>query len=177
MINQTALIFRYLALALATFIPPLLVFTLARPPAAAAAAPNAPGKGSTACQIVVKNPAAGARVGRKVMVEGTAILPPGTSLWAFVGVDGLAGFWPQGGGPARLIDGRFRILSYIGRPEDIGTQFVVHLAIVDEQTNQILRGWVRDSNVKRSFDPIDAFPSVVDGCPIRELKVVKASDN
>jgi hypothetical protein len=141
MINQTALIFRYLALALATFIPPLLVFTLARPPAAAAAAPNAPGKGSTACQIVVK------------------------------------GFWPQGGGPARLIDGRFRILSYIGRPEDIGTQFVVHLAIVDEQTNQILRGWVRDSNVKRSFDPIDAFPSVVDGCPIRELKVVKASDN
>jgi hypothetical protein len=147
-----------------------------RPQRAEAAPARAPNGGATdaRCQIQITNPSQGAKVGKKVLVEGTARMPPGATLVGFVEIDGIWGYWIQG--PARVHeDGSWRVLSHIGGPDDIGSNFTVHIAAVDAQNAQVLRNLLREQTARHNWEPIETFPNVIPGCAIRELRLIKTS--
>jgi hypothetical protein len=73
----------------------------------------------------------------------------------------LNGWWPQGGGPARVRDERWSVFVTYGIPEDVGRQFEVAAVVVNEQTNRDLQKWVEDT--KPPYPPTK-FPTPVKGC-------------
>lgn len=142
--------------------------------AAMAASPQA--AAPTTCRLDIEKPGQGSKVGKKMLLEGSAQLPPGRYyVWVLVEVAGLSGWWPQGGGPARLVDGHWRVLTHFGQEDDIGSEFVAYVTVVDDQTNQELRQWARRGDQTGQYPPLASFPNVTDGCPIRELRVIKTS--
>ncbi len=125
------------------------------------------------CQISITSPQDGDTVGRKALVKGTAKIPPNALLWGLISINGLYGFWPQGGGPAILIDGDWTVLSFFGQEHDIGNEFVIYEVAVDETADTALQRWVRRGVDTGYYPPLTSFPNVVEGCPIARVTVTK----
>lgn len=123
------------------------------------------------CALAVDAPRPGDQVSGSGMVSGTASLPSEASLWVLVRHQGLQGLWPQGGGPARLEEGRWSVFVTYGVPGELGT-FEIAVVAVGDQADQDLRAWVRDT---RPPYPPTSFPNTVEECPVRLLSVEKVS--
>ena len=77
------------------------------------------GVGSTAqeagrCKAEITSPKRGDPVNTSGDVRGTATVPPGMFLWVFAQREGLARWWPQSGGAARIRDGEWVVHAVYG---------------------------------------------------------------
>jgi hypothetical protein len=126
------------------------------------------------CEVSVTAPLVGHQVGRQGLVAGKAVLPPEGHLWVLVHIRGLNGYWPQGGGPTEVVAGDWEVLAFYGQDRDIGMQFEIVTAVVDQNTNTRLRQWVQQGLETGSYPPI-SFPNTVTGCVPVKVAVTKAS--
>jgi hypothetical protein len=122
------------------------------------------------CSVVVESPVDGGRVLQPAGdVSGTATLPPEGRLWVLVRHQGLAGWWPEGGGPAPVTDGRWRVYATYGEPEELGN-FEIAVVVVGPEADQTLRRWVQEA---RPPWPPTSFPNTLPQCPMRMIVIQK----
>jgi hypothetical protein len=127
--------------------------------------------GST-CAVDITSPANGERVDATGAVTGSSTLPPGTRLWILTHREGAGVWWPQGGGPAQVTEGRWSVLSYYGEPRDVGAKFEVTARVFDASGHRILSDWVASAAATGKYVGILAPPSIVD-CPSKTITVKK----
>jgi len=125
------------------------------------------------CKVAVTQPEQDARVDFRVMVRGTVTLPAQSYLWVFVQVRGQNDYYPQGGGAAQVIDGEWEVLARLGDlKEDVGLQFVITAAVVDDATHRLLVKHVQDASSSGKW-ALHALPDVKQGCGIRRVIVTR----
>lgn len=94
--------------------------------------PSPARSGAGDCLIQVDEPRSGQEVGKGVTVEGTATLPPDYHLWVFARRASYRDFqvwWPQGEGLLDPETGKWKVSAAIGKPQDIGSDFDIAVAI------------------------------------------------
>jgi len=126
---------------------------------------------SPVCSIAISEPLPGDRVGAGSTVSGTAKIPAKSHLWILSHKKTFNGWWPQGSGETPVDGGTWAVDVYYGVDSDHGN-FEIAVIAVSESVNNDLNNWVDTSSKKGSYPPIK-FPSVVDGCPIARVTVVK----
>jgi hypothetical protein len=129
-----------------------------------------PSKSPAQCTLTISAPKTGERVKGTALAVGTAEIAATGYLWILAHREGLRGWWPQGGGSARINDKEWKVLVTYGVPGELGT-FEVAAVVVNAQANENLRRWVQEAPA-RGFPPTD-FPSSMEGCPIRTVVVEK----
>lgn len=122
------------------------------------------------CKVEMISPKAGDKVKGDGLVKGTASIPANAFLWVLAHREGLQGWWPQGGGPARVINGEWKVLVVYGKSGELGT-FEVAVVVVDARTNEDLKKWVHEAP-HTGYSPTE-FPNTIEGCPIRLVVVEK----
>jgi hypothetical protein len=121
------------------------------------------------CNVVITSPKPDEKVQSDALVKGTAQIPKGSFLWVLARKEGLTGWWPQGGGPAEIEDGKWKVLVKFGVPNEYGT-FEIATAVVDAQRNEDLKKWVEEA--PPNYFPTK-FPSLVEGCMMKKVVVDK----
>lgn len=125
------------------------------------------------CTVTIASPKSGQTVTEDAQVEGTASIPPGNFLWVFAHRKGLQLWWPQGGGPAPMSSsGSWQVVVTFGTERDTGREFEIATAVVDANTNEQLRSWVKRAEETGRYPGIQ-FPSSVTGCKIADVTVNK----
>jgi hypothetical protein len=90
-------------------------------------------------------------------------------------VKDLRGWWPQGDGPAEIReDGTWALVVGYGQAQDVGEDFEVAAAVVDENTNRALLEWYARSRAANAYPSIP-FPDTIDRCPPLRITVKKIS--
>jgi hypothetical protein len=131
---------------------------------------------ATKCEIRITAPSPGDKVGKQGKVEGKGKIPTGSYLWVLAHVKYLTeDWWPQGRRAAAINeDSSWMVLTGYGEPPDIGADFEIALAVVNEQVNTQLRQWVQKGDQTGKYPPIE-FPNVIGGCPPVKITVNKSS--
>src|SRR5438046_1183212 len=141
-----------------TFVGALVVLATAHSRLALAQSPQV-------CAIKIEDPKAGAHVGTSLLVKGTAKgIDTGQYLWILVNPEGVQSWYPQGKGAARIRNGTWSVRAFIGDPgQQQNDEFFLQAVVVDSNTNtQLQKG-----------GELTVQPSVVNGCPVEEVKVIK----
>ena len=112
------------------------------------------GRLGQSAQIRIDSPKRGEPVKETGIVEGTAALPPGASLWVLVRREGLPAWWPQGDGPAPVNQGRWRALVKYGEKHDEGHTFEICAIAVRQPTEELWRRWVERATTGLSDAPV-----------------------
>jgi hypothetical protein len=102
-----------------------------------------PKAGAAAVKILA--PAVGEAVAATGKVSGTALLPPGSSLWILVHRTGIEEWWFQGRGTIEISDGRWEVMVAYGEPRDTGYDFEIAAVIVGPATREL---WMARSTIK-----------------------------
>jgi hypothetical protein len=124
---------------------------------------------SGTCSVIVQMPR---RVWGGGLVTGAATLPPDGFLWVLARPHGFAGWWPQGGGPASIEDGRWAVYVTYGVSGQLGP-FDVAVVAVGPQANQELREWVQAA--RPPYPPTD-FPPTLPQCQVQTFGVQKVGN-
>ena len=109
--------------------------------------------------VLIGRPEPGSGVGSTGEVSGTASLPKGTHLWLLARRADQDGWWPQGGGPVRVVDGRWSCRIQYGGPCDANHTFEVLAAIVSPAINRYWLDWVTQVATAEALSPIPLLPS------------------
>jgi hypothetical protein len=88
-------------------------------------------------RVKILAPASHETVGAAGAAEGTALLPPGCHFWVLAHRKDVEGWWPQGGGPIAVCNGRWRAHVRYGEPRDAGHEFEIAALIVGEPTHNL----------------------------------------
>ena len=131
------------------------------------------GRHSQSARIRVDSPKPGVPVEKTGIVEGRATLPPGASLWVLVRREGLEGWWPQGGGPVPVKQGRWRTCVKYGEQHDQGHDFEICAIAVQRPTQELWRRWVERAAAGHSDAPVSlpAAEFVMGECMLRVRKI------
>jgi hypothetical protein len=124
------------------------------------------------CIVTITGPVQGAKVGEAENVVGSACIVPGTRLWLFVHRKGLALWWPQGGGPAKIDDGKWQIVAYFGVSRDIGNEFEITARVLELAEDQNMEAWVSRVAATGQYPGIPMPPSV-SGCLANTIVVLR----
>jgi hypothetical protein len=124
-----------------------------------------------ACSVTIAGPKTGERLGPDVLVTGTASVPTGRYLWTFSHRRGLSVWWPQGGAAASVENGQFAVLTTLGVPQDVGSEFEIRVQVVDGSENSRLDSWFKRAETSGSYQGMSLPPSV-EGCGIPPRVVV-----
>ena len=62
--------------------------------------------------------------------------------------------WPQGGGPAAVVDGSCSVQVNYGGAPDAGYDFVVAAVIVTQTVHESWLGWVRNVEDTGAYPPV-----------------------
>src|SRR5207245_2429562 len=86
------------------------------------------------CRVDIRTPKTGtpALVGDSENVSGTAVKPERAQLWLFAHRKGLALWWPQGGGAAKMQGNTWQVVAFFGVARDIGSEFEITASVVTE---------------------------------------------
>jgi hypothetical protein len=103
-----------------------------------------------------------------VTVSGTAKKPVDAHVWVLAQAKGFNGWYPQGGGERMLENGNWMSLVYLGTAGQTG-YFDIAIAVVNDQTNQMLNGWV-SAAAEKGYPPIP-FPDNLESCPLSMISV------
>ena len=112
------------------------------------------GRLGQSAQIHVDSPKRGEPVKETGVVEGTATLPPGASLWVLVRREGLPAWWPQGDGPVPVNQRHWRALVKYGEKYDAGHAFEICAIAVRQPTEELWRRWVERAAAGESDAPV-----------------------
>jgi hypothetical protein len=94
------------------------------------------------CSVEILSPAPGDTVPSSGTVSGTASLAPGTHLWVLARRVDQSNWWPQGGGPVRVENGRWASGISYGEPRDAGFAFEIAAVVVGRAVHEVWLGWV-----------------------------------
>jgi hypothetical protein len=111
------------------------------------------------CAVSILTPPNGAPVGPTGRVEGTAELPDAARLWILVRCKGVDGWWPQGGGPVRVEQGRWTVAVAYGGPQDAGCDFEIMALAVGPSTHRLWSDWVGRATETGEFPPVQLPPA------------------
>jgi hypothetical protein len=126
------------------------------------------------CSVAIAGPKMGDRVGADVLVQGRVMWTGQGSLWAFAHRQGLAIWWPQGGGPVPLDqNGAFEVLVSIGTPDDVGAEFEIVVQVVSPSDSKRLDTWFRRASETGVYAGIPLPPAVRE-CVEGRVTVVKS---
>jgi hypothetical protein len=92
--------------------------------------------------VELESPANGATVDATIQVKGTAKLAPDSHLWILARRSDIEGWWPQGGGPAEVIESRWTASATFGTAVDAGYDFEIAAVVVGTATHQLWLDWV-----------------------------------
>lgn len=121
-------------------------------------------QGVPPCKLDIRAPKSGDTVEPEIQVQGAAMLPPGSYLWILAHRKGIAQWWPQGGGSARIEKGDFDVFVTLGQERDSGRPFEIVAIVLDKAGNAQLEKWVSDSDAKKNWDIGLKLPSPALGC-------------
>lgn len=127
---------------------------------------------ATACTVAITSPAEGNSVGPDGDVSGTATIPSSKYLWILAHRKGLQGWWPQGGGPALVDQGKWQVSVTYGLPRDIGRDFEIVAVAVEAEANATLKAWVQRADSTGTYPPT-ALPASPASCAIARTTVRK----
>jgi hypothetical protein len=113
--------------------------------------------GSGALHILI--PRRGEPVAETGDVEGSALLAQGSKLWVLVHRTGVEGWWPQGGGPVPVNQGRWKVPVTYGGPRDVGYDFEIAALVVGPPTSQLWMDWVSRVKETGEFPPVPLPPA------------------
>src|SRR5438552_3934694 len=101
------------------------------------------------CKIQITTPKNGDPVTTSGEVRGSASIPPGMFLWIFAQREGLAKWWPQSGGAARVRTGERVVHTVYGDErdpaKDAGANFVITAVVVDQKGHDEIVKYVQKS--------------------------------
>lgn len=106
-------------------------------------------------KIRIISPQDSSQVSRDVTVEGTAIVPAGSHVWALARrVDFEPFWWPQR--EVKIDQGtqRWQTTVSLGEPQDIGRDFNIGIGIVDEQEHLKLMEYWENAMESGGWKPI-----------------------
>jgi tetratricopeptide (TPR) repeat protein len=109
----------------------------------------------------------------EIIASGTVTgeLAENQSLWLLVGKKADNQWWPQGGGNITPINEGWEKDARIGEPKDLGLREQMIVILVDEQVNQYLDNWVKDTNAKK-----DWYSITLPKCKVlAEINVVRSN--
>jgi len=135
---------------------------------------DAQGKATT-CELAITTPSPGDKVDSQGKVQGRAKIPARSYLWVLAHVKYLReDWWPQGRRAAAIDEnGTWEIMAFYGGPQDIGEDFEIALAVVNEPVNTQLRQRAQRGEQTTKYPPIE-FPNTIDGCPPVKITVSKS---
>jgi hypothetical protein len=120
------------------------------------------------CKAEISSPQQGDGVGTAGDVNGSATVPPGMFLWVFAHRNGLAKWWPQSGGPARVKDGKWVVHATYGDEKDAGANFVITAVVVSQKENDEIAKYVNESEAKNQYPGI-TLPAASSGCASKDV--------
>jgi len=131
------------------------------------------------CMVRITKPKMGDTVKIREQAKGTATVPPGMFLWIFTHKQGLAKWWPQGGGATtpKGKDGDWVVDVAYGDEQDpkkdASATFEIKAVVVDQKTQDDISNYVADSEGKGTYAGI-VLPATTDpGCNDKDDIVVK----
>jgi len=128
------------------------------------------------CKIQITAPEQGSPIDGEGLVSGKVLLPPNGHVWLLSHKVGFSGWWPQGNGAAQVIGEDWDVLVYYGNKGDYG-KFEVIAMVVDNQTHQDLKNWVKNApKTNPPYQPIASLPASMEGCPLARLRVEKKQE-
>jgi len=125
-----------------------------------------------ACKVDIRSPKSGDTVEMEIQVQGSASVPPGAYLWILAHRKGIAQWWPQGGGAARIEKGDFDVYVTLGLDRDSGRTFETMAIVLDKAGNAELEKWVSNSDAKQNWSIGLKVPSPMPGCEAQVRTIV-----
>lgn len=112
-------------------------------------------------KISIVSPRRGQEVGPSGLVIGVAKLPSDWQLWVLVHRKDFPGWWPQGGGPAAVENGTWRLSVAYGEDRDMHFPFeICALAIRGEITKSWLE-WIQRARATEDCSPLLLPPATL----------------
>jgi hypothetical protein len=149
------------------FVAVICISSLALPIAALAQK-----QGEKSCTVEFSEPRQGGTVSGQGTAKGTATVPPGKHLWIFAHIQGLALWWPQCGGPARIEKDRWVCQVTYGQNRDSGSDFEVAAAVLDDKDNTDMRNVIKGYEQKGAYPGVE-LPPPTEGCAISRVIVTR----
>jgi hypothetical protein len=106
------------------------------------------------CSVEILFPRRNQRVGRSGLVEGRAALRPDSYLWVLARRKDQPGWWPQGQGPAAVVDGNWSVEVNYGEVRDAGFQFEIAAIIAGREVHESWLAWVGDAGRTGLASPV-----------------------
>ena len=124
-------------------------------------------------RVAITAPAPAARVGRAVIVQGTASNIPDGELWAFVLPSETTQYHPQPGPLQVDANGAWSGTAYIGLAggQDAGREFTLVVALVDRQASDRIKSYLTDGANKGSYPGLEPLPAGI--IPAAQITVVR----
>jgi hypothetical protein len=119
---------------------------------------------TNSCNVNFTTPQSGDRVAAEGDVSGSAKnLPPGAHVWVFAHRRGLGLWWPQGGGAAKVREGRWRVVVTYGQNRDLGSEFELTTAVLADADDSDMNNWIKRAEETGQYPGI-RLPASVQGC-------------
>jgi hypothetical protein len=109
---------------------------------------------SNGCSLEVLSPGRGDSVGAGSVVEGRASAVEGAHLWILARRKDVDGWWPQGGGPVAIADGRWSSQAIYGTAADAGFDFEIAAVLVSGAVHEQWLNWIRNVKETGQFPPV-----------------------
>lgn len=128
--------------------------------------PTATATPTPSVNVTITFPTEGSQVSRMTTVNGTASnIPPGKELWLLIESKAVKGYYPQGGTtgtPSPIVvssSGTWNRDAYIGQDNDSGRQFVLYIALVDQEGRAAIDRYFASGASSNSYTPIYSLPN------------------
>ncbi|MCZ2150521.1 MAG: class I SAM-dependent methyltransferase [Bryobacterales bacterium] len=106
--------------------------------------------------VRILSPAKSQGVAAAGTVMGRVELPPDSFLWVLVHRVDVAGWWPQGGGPAAVASGDWEVSVKFGEHSDAGHDFDIAALVVGPSIHRLWLQWVNTVSRTNEAPPVQA---------------------
>ena len=104
----------------------------------------------------ITSPASGSHQPLLITAQGGARhIPSDKELWLLVVPAGVQGYFPQNGKIVVSDDGAWSASATLGQPADVGRDFTIHIALVDQQGKSVIDHYLASAP---NFTPIFPLP-------------------
>lgn len=125
------------------------------------------------CGVEFTTPQSGDRVAGEGNVSGSAKnLPPGAHVWVFAHRRGLGLWWPQGGGAAKVQEGKWLAFVTYGQSRDLGSDFELTTAVLGDTSDADMNNWIKRAEETGQYPGI-RLPASLQGCISKTVVVTR----